>query len=246
MKKSLLALVIGAIAYPVLGAPRTTEERASDYFLKLQRAAEHREILAESKKLNDAGFTKEGATKAVVLGGGCGFAGCDYTHLVTTDFSTPGANTQTAILAAVVQVSVPRGGESLKRVLNQEEIGQLISGVKAASLVTDCYTTGVTDGGYRVRIFSEGGRLRAEVSAVTFSGTKPLDTIVVERVNQIDGVEYNGPKTRGNTINLTIDYNSKIGEKRYKGYLRGNINGKAIPPTELPEFGEMSCSVPKA
>jgi len=122
------SLLFVILALPALAAPKTTEDRAAEYFQKLQRAGDHKEILTQTKALNEAGYTKEGKTRAVLLGGGCGFAGCNYDHLVTTDFSTVGANPQTTVLAGVVEVWTTTDAKSLKRLLSQDDVAKIIVG----------------------------------------------------------------------------------------------------------------------
>jgi hypothetical protein len=55
-------------------------------------------------KLKTQGFTREEPVESVVLGGGCGFAGCDATILVVQRLSTEGANTRTRSTLGLVNV----------------------------------------------------------------------------------------------------------------------------------------------
>jgi hypothetical protein len=104
-------------------------------------------------------------------------------------------------------------------------------------------TSGVSDGGYDVRVLSDGAssKLRADVYELSFFGTRPLGSVFVKAVNQGDGVEYVDLATGGTQFNLTIDFNGQVGSKTLRGSLRGKVNGKVIPPKEFPELGTVSC-----
>lgn len=108
----------------------------------------------------------------------------------------------------------------------------------------ECHST-VNDGGYAVNIHyvNRSLLLAADIYENSFFGRKLLATVLVDKLNQIDGVEYRDSSTKGKTLLLTIDFNKESEENYYQGYVRGNLNGSAIPPQELPEFGALSCLV---
>jgi hypothetical protein len=87
---------------PVLENP---EALAIQAFLDLQTTDSSSfpgltEALENLKKQN---LKSRGETKALLLSGMCGFAGCDSTYLVTTVYRSLGANTRTESLAGIVQ-----------------------------------------------------------------------------------------------------------------------------------------------
>ncbi len=125
-------LILGVallIAAPSFGESKNLEEKAIETFVQVQTAGLHKELLEQMKKLAEAGYSKRGETKAAILGGGCGFGGCNYSFLVTTAFSTVRVNPRTAVLAGIVEVwRGPFEEGSLKRVVSQEEVQKLVVG----------------------------------------------------------------------------------------------------------------------
>ncbi len=81
------------------------------------------EVKKALKELATKGYTDKDEAEAVVVSGGCGFAGCDNNVLVVQRAGTKGANTQTRSVLALV--SVPAVGEtSLKLItLNDRSPG---------------------------------------------------------------------------------------------------------------------------
>jgi hypothetical protein len=99
LMNSILALTLGLGAFANARSMRPTPEmQARDAFAA---SAEVGESIVE---LQAAGYKKIGETSLMVIGGGCGFAGCDTTFLVGVTLSTDGANTQTTSVLAVVEV----------------------------------------------------------------------------------------------------------------------------------------------
>ncbi len=85
-------------------------------------------LLDAKTELEKLGFSKESGTDAILIAGGCGYAGCESTFLVTTSYATTGANTETRVIAGVVVVS--KEGQvmrsNIKRVLSEIEIAELL------------------------------------------------------------------------------------------------------------------------
>lgn len=111
-----------------LAEAKTADGRAVNLFMSIQAAGDHKEILELTKKFTDAGYIRRGPTKAASLGGACGTKGCNSDFLVTTVFSTRAPNARSVVLAAIVEAGSGTFEPSLKRVIRQEEITQLISG----------------------------------------------------------------------------------------------------------------------
>jgi hypothetical protein len=130
MGKSLIRFILmillfaspQSFAYP----QNASDQRAIDAFLKIQKDKTDAVLNAQIAELMQARFTEKGATDAVLLGGGCGVVGCFSTLLVTTEYYTRGANTRSAIVAAIV--TNPTGREfRVKRILSRSEIESLIN-----------------------------------------------------------------------------------------------------------------------
>lgn len=102
---------------------RIQDQDAIDAFLKSQDDKTDPSLNAQISELRRAGYTERDSTGAVLLSAGCGFVGCSGTYLVTTAYSTRGANTRSRIVAAVIRVGIG-GGD--KRILTTVEIERLI------------------------------------------------------------------------------------------------------------------------
>jgi hypothetical protein len=119
----------GLIHSAVVELPRIEQrthfriQDAIDAFLKSQDDEAEPVLNAQISELRRAGYTERDSTGAVLLSAGCGFVGCTGTYLVTTAYSTRGANTRSKIVAAVITVGVG-GGD--KRILTTVEIERLI------------------------------------------------------------------------------------------------------------------------
>jgi hypothetical protein len=59
--------------------------------------AQKEQVVADGARLDKA--------SAALLSGGCGFAGCSSTYLVTVGYSSKGSNPRTAVIAAFVTTS---------------------------------------------------------------------------------------------------------------------------------------------
>ena len=119
----------GLIHNAVVELPRDEQRRqfriqdAIDAFLKSQDDKADPVLNAQISELRRAGYTERESTGAVLLSAGCGFVGCTGTYLLTTVYSTRGANTRSKIVAAVITVGVG-GGD--RRILTTVEIERLI------------------------------------------------------------------------------------------------------------------------
>ena len=89
---------------PVQNPFNAPAQNPVDAFLKTQNDKTDPVLNAQISELMQAGYTKRGDTGAVSLGGGCGVVGCNSTCLVTTEYSTPGVNPRSRIVAAIVTI----------------------------------------------------------------------------------------------------------------------------------------------
>lgn len=62
------------------------------------------EIQQQIADAQAAGLEVESSPTEAIIGGGCGFTGCDVTSLVTLATHTKGANPRTRVIAAIVTV----------------------------------------------------------------------------------------------------------------------------------------------
>jgi hypothetical protein len=120
MRKFILIVLLLVSPQPSAFASDSPIQNAIDAFLKSQDDKAHPVLNAQISDLMQAGYKKRGSTGAVVLGGECGVVGCTGTYLVTTVYFTPGANTQSTIVAAIVRVGI--GGVQVTRILTKAEI----------------------------------------------------------------------------------------------------------------------------
>lgn len=125
MRSMFIGLVALAVASPVFAAPKSPKEKAIAAWTKLQTAGLHTEVLAQTKELNNQGYSKVVGSDAIVLGSGCGFAGCGYTFLVTTTFATQGSNTRADVLAGIVNASTYEEQGTVRRVVPRKELENL-------------------------------------------------------------------------------------------------------------------------
>ena len=124
MKKIILIVLLLVFPQSFAFAQDAPDQRAVEAFLKYQNDKTNPLLNAQISKLMRAGYRERGSTGAVLLGGGCGFAGCNNTYLVTTVYSTPGANPRSTIVAAIV--ANPAGREfRVRRILTRAEIERL-------------------------------------------------------------------------------------------------------------------------
>lgn len=92
-----LVIAFAATLIPALASAQASDE--VDAFLKSTVVqSEQAKVVADGKVLD------ENPTSAL-LGGGCGFAGCQSVYLVTIGYSTKGTNPQTSVIAATVRIS---------------------------------------------------------------------------------------------------------------------------------------------
>ena len=126
MKKIILIVLLLVSLHSFAFAQDTPDQRAIDVFLKYQNDKANPVLNAQISKLMRAGYKERGSTGAVLLGGGCGFAGCNNTYLVTTVYSTPGANPRSTIVAAIVTNPTSREFR-VRRILTRAEIERLVN-----------------------------------------------------------------------------------------------------------------------
>lgn len=114
----------------------------------------------------------------------------------------------------------------------------------AGNNLVECNTQHVADGGYEVNIhyIQRSLLLEADVYENSFVGRRLIATVPVQRKTQIDTVRYTSTAP-GQALNLYIDYNRNLYEDTYESALSANLNGKAIPPANLPGFGKMACHI---
>jgi hypothetical protein len=62
-------------------------------------------IDAQTAVNNDKNLVLDPEISKALLGGGCGFAGCDTSYLVTQGYATVGTNPQVQVISAVVKIS---------------------------------------------------------------------------------------------------------------------------------------------
>jgi hypothetical protein len=91
-------------------------------------AGSNEEVVAQVQSLAKEGITVRAGTDAVLLGGSCGFVGCGSTYLVATAFHTQGANPETTVIAAVVEIDPARHQARVRRILSREEVKHLQQG----------------------------------------------------------------------------------------------------------------------
>jgi hypothetical protein len=102
VRKFILIVLLLVAPHSFAFAPRAPAQNAIDAFLKTQNDNSDPVLNAQISELMRAGYKERGTTGAVLLGGGCGVVGCNSTCLVTTVYSTPGANPRSTIVAAIV------------------------------------------------------------------------------------------------------------------------------------------------
>jgi hypothetical protein len=95
MKKAIIALSISLFSVTSFAKD---DSAAIGAFLN---SSDVKEAIAQAKAQN---LSLDEEASAALLGGGCGFAGCEYEFLVTIGASTRGTNPQTQVIAAVVRV----------------------------------------------------------------------------------------------------------------------------------------------
>ena len=126
MKKIILIVLLLVFPHSFAFAQDSPDRRAIDAFIKYQDDKVDPVLNAQISKLMRAGYKERGTTGAVLLGGGCGVVGCIETCLVTTVYSTPGANPRSTIVAAIV--TNPTGREfRVRRILTRAEIERLVN-----------------------------------------------------------------------------------------------------------------------
>jgi hypothetical protein len=94
---------------------------AIDAFLKTQNDKADPVLNAQISELMEAGYKKRDSTGAVFWDGGCGVVGCYSTYLVTTVYSTLGANTRSRIVAGII-TKTPGKGFRVSRILTKAGI----------------------------------------------------------------------------------------------------------------------------
>ena len=126
MKKIILFLSLAILPLTIFAKPIEVKEKAVKAFLQYQMAGSDQELMGQIQKLKDSGFSEKGLTDGVVLNGGCGFAGCFYTFLVSTTFNSVGPNTQTASVSAIVRASTLFEKGEVKKVLTEKDLAILL------------------------------------------------------------------------------------------------------------------------
>ena len=126
VRKFILIVLLLVAPHSFAFAPNAPVQNPVDAFLKTQNDKTNPILNAQISELMQTGYTERGTTGAVLLGGGCGFVGCNSTYLVTTVYFTRGANTQSTIVAAVV--TNPIGREfRVSRILTKAGIECLVN-----------------------------------------------------------------------------------------------------------------------
>ena len=138
MKQFVLCLGVlvsfaGSSAAFAVDSMESEQEKVIAYWDSLRdgklSAGDNRLLRAEIRRMKaelvSRGFRDEGRSSAAILGGGCGFAGCDTSYLVTTPFTTRGANTRLSTLAGVVETHT-RGGFTTRLVRTSRDGVELI------------------------------------------------------------------------------------------------------------------------
>lgn len=101
MKK--FAIVLGLIA-TACGTTKTSDtSSAAGGREPLSAFRDSTDVKEAIQAINQRGFSTTGAIKQATLRGQCGFAGCGSTEIVGQAFSTPGANTQTDSVVALIE-----------------------------------------------------------------------------------------------------------------------------------------------
>lgn len=109
----------------VPGARNTSDQKAVLAFQKFVETSSDLELKQQIDFLNENGFVTKSQTTAVKLSGVCGFAGCSSNYLVTTQFHTQGANTQTATIAGLVKTHTLFEEGEVKKVISRESMEEL-------------------------------------------------------------------------------------------------------------------------
>lgn len=123
MRKFILLVLLFVAPHSFAFAPAAPDP-VTDAFLKTQNDKADPVLNAQISELMQAGYKERGSTGAVPLRGLCGVAGCDSIYLVTTVYSTQGANTQSTIVAAIV--GAHSYGVRVGRILTRAEIESLV------------------------------------------------------------------------------------------------------------------------
>lgn len=125
MKRLFLVLLLVGMPALTFAYPLTNKAKAIAAWTLYTNTARDMTVSAEVKNLEDNGFAATVEQDALLLGSGCGFAGCNYVYLVTTTFRTEGANTMQNVVAGVVDVST-YGSPQIRKVLRAEDLSKLM------------------------------------------------------------------------------------------------------------------------
>ncbi len=120
MKMILLTLSLILLPTSISAQEKTPKELAIEKFIDFQNKAEDPSLLNQIENLRKKGYTEKGETDAIYLYGDCGFFGCDYNFLVTTNYSTiqfVGVD----FIAAIVHFTESENKVHIGKFLSEEE-----------------------------------------------------------------------------------------------------------------------------
>jgi len=128
MKMLVTTLMLSLLSIQAL-ANLSPSEVAKLRFVNAQEDATRltvREAVEAKEALQAQRYSLQGQTTAALLGGGCGFAGCDSLYFVTTEYSTMGVNPQSTVVAGVVSYSAASRSARVEKVLSQKDKNDLL------------------------------------------------------------------------------------------------------------------------